>query len=212
MKTSCRESLQNAKPFFGAMSRNEKREQRRTGDEGFYIPPAARLRTLFFRFAPSKRTQTLPDRRALLLTSPAFSAIRPANPACPGVAERSLRCPSQVPFAAPCRRRYNTLDLASKIVCQGSAAPFGYPRHETARFLWILPHRESRSIPIVPRPSLPKGELPLWTPRVRGTLFPLISLATKPSGFIGCFPSEKNQHDNRDAHSAFSLPKGTGPL
>ena len=48
--------------------------------------------------------------------------------------------------------------------------------------------------------------------RVRGTLFPLHSLATKPSGFIGCFPSEKNQHDNRDAHSAFSLPKGTGPL
>ena len=29
------------------------------------------------------------------------------------------------------------------------------------------------------RPSLPKGEFPLWTPHVRGTLFPFNPLANE---------------------------------
>ena len=83
------------------------------------------------------------------------------------------------PLPASRNKRYNTLDLASKIVCQGDAVPIGFPCHETARFLWILPHRKSQSIPIVLRPSLPKGEFPLWTPHVRGTLFPFNPLANE---------------------------------
>lgn len=40
------------------------------------------------------------------------------------------------------RKRYNSLDLAGKVVCHGDAVPFGFPRHETDRFLWILPRSE----------------------------------------------------------------------
>ena len=43
----------------------------------------------------------------------------------------------------------------------------------------------------------------------REALPPLDTPATKPPGFIGCFPTEKKQHESHDAHSAFSLPKRT---
>ena len=43
----------------------------------------------------------------------------------------------------------------------------------------------------------------------REALPPLDTPATKPPGFIGCFPTGKKQNENRDAHSAFSLPKRT---
>ena len=39
--------------------------------------------------------------------------------------------PSQAPSVAARRRRYNTLDLASKIVCQMERCPLWKPRHET---------------------------------------------------------------------------------
>ena len=72
-----------------------------------------------------------------------FSAIRPANPACPASPKGPCAVPPQAPSVAARRRRYNTLDLAT----------------------------QDR----VPREALP----PLDTP------------ATKPPGFIGCFPTEK---------------------
>ena len=59
-----------------------------------------------------------------------FSAIRPANPACPASPKGPCAAPSQAPSVAARRRRYNTLDLAGKIVCQGRPCP-----------LWIPPPR-----------------------------------------------------------------------
>lgn len=32
--------------------------------------------------------------------------------------------------------------LQAKSCAKGGPAPFGYPRHETVRFHWMLPHRE----------------------------------------------------------------------
>ena len=62
--------------------------------------------------------------------APVFSAIRPANPACPASPKGPCAAPSQAPSVAARRRRYNTLDLAGKIVCQGRPGP-----------LWIPPPR-----------------------------------------------------------------------
>ena len=67
----------------------------------------------------------------------------------------------------------------------------------------MLPHRESRSIPIVLRPSLPKGELPLWTPYVRGTLFPLNPLANETARFLWMLPSKKNDMSRKMLISFF---------
>ncbi len=60
----------------------------------------------------------------------AFSANRPANPACPASPKGPCAAPPQAPSVAARRRRYNTLDLAGKIVCQGRPCP-----------LWIPPPR-----------------------------------------------------------------------
>jgi len=40
------------------------------------------------------------------------------------------------------RKRYNTLDLAGKVVCHGDAVPIGFPRHETAGFFGFFPAAE----------------------------------------------------------------------
>ncbi len=55
------------------------------------------------------------------------------------------------------------------------------------------------------RPSLPKGELPLWTPYVRGTLFPLNPLANETARFLWMLPSEKNCYEPQDAHNSFPI-------
>ena len=76
-----------------------------------------------------------------------FSSILSANPACPRSPNGPCAAPSQVPFAAPCRRRYNTLDLASKIVCQGRPCP-----------LWIPPPRNPGFFGFIqPEGSFPSG-------------------------------------------------------
>ena len=111
-----------------------------------------------------------------------------------GKRQKRLSVLSRAQGAPTSRRRYNTLDLASKIVCQGRPCPPLDTPATKPRFHWMLPA---------------SGELPLWAPFVRGTLFPFNSLATKPSGFFGFFPTWKKQNENRDAHSAFSLPKRT---
>ena len=62
--------------------------------------------------------------------APVFSTIRPANPACPASPKGPCAAPPQAPSVAARRRRYNTLDLAGKIVCQGRLC-----------LLWIPPPR-----------------------------------------------------------------------
>ena len=88
------------------------------------------------------------------LQAPAFSGGSPANPACPGSPNGPCAAPSQVPFAAPCRRRYNTLDLASKIVCQGRPCPLWIPPPRNRPVsLDASPQRKSRmkTVILIPR-------------------------------------------------------------
>ena len=59
--------------------------------------------------------------------APVFSTIRPANPACPASPKGPCAAPPQAPSVAARRRRYNTLDLAGKIVCQGRLCPLWIP-------------------------------------------------------------------------------------
>lgn len=176
------------------MSKNEKREKRRTRDERIYTPRTARLRVLSCRSAPSKPAHPLSARRLLRSASLAFPVVPPAKPACPAWSKASCAAHSQAPFAPAHRPRCNTLDLVSKIVCQGGSAPFGYPRHETQVSLDSSIQRGAS-----PLDSLCKrNAVPLKTP-----------CQENRSGFLGCFPTEKKQNENRDAHSAFSLSKGT---
>ena len=169
-----------------------KRRIRETRDEGFYIPPAARLRTLFFRFAASKRTQPLPTRRALLLTSPCVfdhPACKPrlscvavppkskpseagsirrggAPQHCRRTGNRQKRLPilSRAQGAPTSRRRYNTLDLAGKIVCQGRPRPLWIPPPRNRPVsLDAFPQRNTRmrTVMLIPRFLCQRGRRPL---------------------------------------------------
>lgn len=93
-----RQKLKNEKSRTRWMEKSKRRETR---DESFYIPPAARLSTLFFRFAPSKRTQPLTDRRALLSASPCVFGLTLCKPRLSWVAEWPLRCPVASPLRRP---------------------------------------------------------------------------------------------------------------
>ena len=84
--------------------------------------------------------------------------------------------PSQAPSVAARRRRYNTLDLASKIVCQGRLCP-----------LWIPPPRNPGFIGCFqPAGSFSSGHpLERW-------LRPLCNPPpTKPKRFLWILPAEK---------------------
>lgn len=101
------------------------------GDGSFYIPsPAAAGRS----FPPLRSEKAPPafDVQADFAISKSH-LFRPACPQTPPVLRRENRCVPKVdtPISPPpCRGRYNTLDLASKIVCQGRPRP-----------LWIPPPR-----------------------------------------------------------------------
>ncbi len=118
---------------------DRKKQKARDGGREFFIyllrPRRSKLRT-----AQKRQSLSRPPLPRLCCVAPprqiepaslgfdlegqtAFSAIRPANLACPASPKGPCAAPSQVPFAAVRRRRYNTLDLASKIVCQGRPCP-----------------------------------------------------------------------------------------
>ena len=177
--------------------KKENAEYERRGREFFiYLP---RPGCACFPVAPLHSSPHILCRPGGLCFSqaPVFSAIQPANPTCPGVAKGPCAAPSQAPSVAARRRRYNTLDLARQDRVPREALPPLDTPATKPRFHWMLPA---------------SGDLPLWIPYVRGTLFHSNPLATKLPGFIGFVPTGKKQNENRDAHSAFSLPKGTGPL
>ena len=135
------------KLHFCAMSKNEKREKRRTRDERIYTPRTARLRVLSCRSAPSKPAHPLSARRLLRSASLAFPVVPPAKPACPAWSKASCAAISQAPFAPAHRPRCNTLDLASKIVCQRRPCP-----------LWIPPPRNPGFFGFIqPEGSFPSG-------------------------------------------------------
>ena len=146
------------------MSKNEKREKRRTGDESLCTPRTARLRVLSCRSAPSKPAHPLSARRLLRSASLAFPVVPPAKPACPAWSKASCAAISQAPFAHAHRPRCNTLHFAGQSRVPREALPPLETPATKPRFHWMLPA---------------SGELPLWTPLVRGTLFPLNPLANE---------------------------------
>ena len=93
-----------------------------------------------------------------------FSSGRAQNPPVLWLTERACSCPEQPLSATHGRQRYNTLDLASKVVC-----------HETAGFIgFFLPRRVLPSIGCLPPRQrrlwkpLPRERCPLWIPQPTG--------------------------------------------
>ena len=97
--------------------------------------------------------------------NPEFQRVARQNPPVLWLVESACSCPEQPLSATHGRQRYNTLDLASKIVC-----------HETAGFIgFFLPRRALPSIGFHPPRQrrrlwkpLPWGRCPLWIPHPTG--------------------------------------------
>ena len=86
------------------------------GDGGFYIPPAARPGQNHLAYHRSM----IPPRP--LAASSRSQPVRSLIPSAPRVTERGADNQHVVtPSRAYGRRRYNTLDLASKVVCHGNS-------------------------------------------------------------------------------------------
>ena len=105
--------------------------------------------------------------------------------------------PSQAPSVAARRRRYNTLDLASKIVCQGRPCPLWIPLPRNPGFFGFFQ---------------PAGSFPLWTPLAKEAPPPLKSPANETKSVSSDSSSQRKteMNDHRSFH--FSLPKGPHPL
>ena len=93
-----RQKPKNEKTQITVEGKSEKRETR---DESFYIPPAARLSTLFFRSAPFKPAHPLSARRALLLTSPCVFGHPACKPRLPWRRQKVLALPLRKPLPSP---------------------------------------------------------------------------------------------------------------
>ena len=93
--------------------------------------------------------------------------------ACPTAAEKRLsasiclcrRCRSQPLSSVSGRKRYNTLDFASKIVCQVELRPLWIPLPRATLFPFGYPMPIGMLLaPIWMTQS--QGDFPLWTPRL----------------------------------------------
>ena len=118
-----------------------------------------------------------PNRRILLRKLLGFLSGRTQNPPVLWLTESACSCPEQPLSATHGRQRYNTLDLASKIVC-----------HETAGFIgFFLPRRTLPSIGCL----LPRERCPLWIPQPTGRSSPLLETPSQrnchPFGIPACF-------------------------
>ena len=97
--------------------------------------------------------------------NPEFQRMARQNPPVLWLTESACSCPEQPLSSTHGRQRYNTLDLASKIVC-----------HETAGFIgFFLPRRALPSIGCL----LPSQRRRLWKPLPTGTPSPLDSSANR---------------------------------
>ena len=106
-----------------------------------------------------------------LWANPDFQRMARQNPPVLWLTESVCSRPEQPLSATHGRQRYNTLDLASKIVC-----------HETAGFIgFFLPRRALPSIGCLPPRQrrrlwkpLPRVLCPLWIPQPTGCSSPLL--------------------------------------
>ena len=94
--------------------------------------------------------------------NPEFQRVAHQNPPVLWLTESACSCPEQPLSATHGRQRYNTLDLASKIVCHETSGFIGFFLPRQRRRLW-KPLPTGRSPPLLDDPG-PK-ELPsLWIP------------------------------------------------
>ena len=91
--------------------------------------------------------------------NPEFQRVARQNPPVLWLTESACSCPEQPLSATHGRQRYNTLDLASKIVC-----------HETAGFIGFFLPRQRRRL----WKPLPRERCPLWIPQPTGCSPPLL--------------------------------------
>ena len=136
-----------------------------TQDESFYIPPAAWLRTLFFRFAPSKRTQPLPARRALLLTSPCVFVHPGRKPRLSWRRRKALALPLRKPLPSPPAAEGITHQtLQARSCAKGGSAPIGFPATKPPGFFGFFPTEKAGASQscfglLCPKGSFPSGRL-----------------------------------------------------
>lgn len=92
---------------------------------GFYIPLAPRWHRKSFRFTARFPMPTTPEQPDFAhAKSFVLCSLQPTKSACSAAAEKCLSSVGQPPSSVSGRKRYNTLDFASKIVCQqGCCAP-----------------------------------------------------------------------------------------
>ena len=176
------------------------------GTRVFYIPPApgcARFSSASLR--PSAHSLCRPG-GLCFSQAPAFSAIQPANPACPGVAERSLRCPVASPLRRLRRRRYNTLDLAGKIVCQGRPCPLWIPLPRNRPVsLDASPQRKPEHPNCAPAFSAQRGASPLDSLCKRNAV-PHRSPCQRHRESVSLGVSlGENCYEPQDAHNSFPI-------
>lgn len=97
---------------------------------GFYIPLAPRWHRKSFRFAtrfPMPTTHEQSDFAHCKFL--VFCSLPPTKSACSAATEKCLSGVGQPLSSVSGRKRYNTLDFASKIVCQqGCSRPYWKPR------------------------------------------------------------------------------------
>ena len=90
---------------------------------------------------------------------PTFQRVAPQHPPVLWPTARACSRPEQPLSATHGRQRYNTLDLASKIVC-----------HETSGFIGFFLPRQRRRL----WKPLPRERCPLWNPQPTGRSPPLL--------------------------------------
>lgn len=96
---------------------------------GFYIPLAPRWHRKSFRFTARFPMPTTPEQPDFAhAKSFVLCSLQPTKSACSAAAEKYLSSVGQPPSSVSGRKRYNTLDFASKIVCQqGCSRPYWKP-------------------------------------------------------------------------------------
>ena len=86
---------------------------------GFYIPLAPRWHRKSFRFTARFPMPTTPEQPDFAhAKSFVLCSLQPTKSACSAAAEKYMSSVGQPPSSVSGRKRYNTLDFASKIVCQ----------------------------------------------------------------------------------------------
>ena len=141
---------------------------------GFDIPlappcDAAALQEFLPKSSPLRRTTYTRTGGFCYRKLLGFSSGRTQNPPVLWLTESACSCPEQPLSATHGRQRYNTLDLASKIVC-----------HETAGFIgFFLPRQLCR----LWKP-LPRERCPLWNPLPTGRFSPLLETQSQRN----CYP------------------------